>query len=132
MSRSIAVILLTLVLGVGLPASAHDGTAQGASPAALSGLPVDHASVTVNPEAGSAQTIEATQGRQLILTIFGAGAGVLHLHGYDIEIPAAAGEPAILTFDAVHAGRFPVSMHVTDLLLGDIEKPLLYIEVRAP
>jgi len=81
MSRSIAVILLTLVLGVGLPASAHDGTAQGASPAALSGLPVDHASVTVNPEAGSAQTIEATQGRQLILTLFGAGAGVLHLHG---------------------------------------------------
>ena len=132
MSRSLAVILLTLALGAGRLASAHDGTTHAADPAAPSGLPTVHETANVDPEGGSAPTVEAPQGRKLVLTILGAGEGVLHLHGYDIEIASVAGEPAVLTFDALHAGRFPVSMHVNDLLLGDIEKPVLFIEVRAP
>jgi hypothetical protein len=134
MSCSAAVVLLALALaaGAGLPARAHDGKTHDASTTAPSALPSDHLTVTVDPGDGGARTLEVAQGRQLVLTILGAGSGILHLHGYDVEVMAVSGEPAVLAFDARHAGRFPVSMHVTDLLLGDIEKPVLFIEVRAP
>jgi hypothetical protein len=66
------------------------------------------------------------------LSLNGAGAGELHLHGYDIEVQAEAGEPAFFVFDAAHTGRFPVEMHVEDALLGRRAKAVLYIEVRAP
>jgi hypothetical protein len=43
--------------------------------------------------------------------------GVLHLHGYDSEVPAfevAAGETTEVTFDAGRSGQFPVEFHAHD------------------
>lgn len=135
MSRTLAAILSTLVLGAGagLPAAAHyaKAPAHAAGSAVPSGGPALHRTVTVDPQ-GAARTIEVVRGARVEITIHGAGPGALHLHGYDVEVAAEAGKPAILTFDATHNGRFPVAMHVTDDLLGDIDRPVLYIEVRAP
>ncbi len=37
--------------------------------------------------------------------------GMLHLHGYNIEMPVSPDAPAVFTFDAHTAGRFPVTSH---------------------
>jgi hypothetical protein len=62
--------------------------------------------------------------------VFGAGANALHLHGYDIAVKAAPDQPALVIFDAVHTGRFPLEMHLTDDLFGRDAKAVLYIEVH--
>jgi hypothetical protein len=64
------------------------------------------------------------------LTVRGAGANEMHLHGYDIEAKGEADQPALFVFDATHTGRFPLKMHVEDDLLGSSEKAVLYLEVR--
>ena len=35
----------------------------------------------------------------------------LHLHGYDVTVIAAPGEPGKMSFDATIPGRFPVEVH---------------------
>ncbi len=88
--------------------------------------------ITVEAGDGSAPLIEVGDGERVRLVIHGAGEGVLHFHGYDLEARAVDGEPAILTFHAHHNGRFPVMTHVHDQVLGDQEKAILFVEVRTP
>lgn len=134
MSRYLSNILMMFVLGfvAGPPVSAHDGKIHDAGPAASSAGPTVHKTITVAPDGSGAPTVEVAQGAHVVLEVLGVGPGALHLHGYSIDVVAEAGAPAVLTFDAAHAGRFPVVKHVTDLLLGDLEKPVLFVEVRAP
>lgn len=40
-----------------------------------------------------------------------------HLHGYDIEQEAPAGQPVAISFTADQAGEFPLESHLTDDLL---------------
>ena len=43
--------------------------------------------------------------------------GILHIHGYDSEVPAfevRAGEAAEVSFTAVRSGQFPVEFHAAD------------------
>ncbi|HVM24220.1 MAG TPA: hypothetical protein VM253_02335 [Candidatus Limnocylindrales bacterium] len=43
--------------------------------------------------------------------------GILHIHGYDSEVPAFAvspGEVADITFTAGRSGQFPVEFHASD------------------
>ena len=44
-------------------------------------------------------------------------AGVLHIHGYDEQVPAtavAAGEVIEMTFSASRSGQFPIELHAED------------------
>lgn len=132
MFRAGGIFLLSvlLVLGPAATATAHDGAAH--APAAVDGGADARLTVEVDPEAEGVGTVVVVQGLRVEVTIIGAGAGELHLHGYDVTLRAEAGRPAVITFDAEHAGRFPLAMHVEDALLGSRDKALLYIEVRAP
>jgi FtsP/CotA-like multicopper oxidase with cupredoxin domain len=49
----------------------------------------------------------------------------LHLHGYDIEAKVSPRSPAVMSFKAALAGRFPVSEHA-----GGHERAVLYLEVH--
>ena len=51
----------------------------------------------------------------------------LHLHGYDIETTVTPQAPAVMSFQARIAGRFPVSEHAHG---ARYERPLLYLEVH--
>lgn len=51
------------------------------------------------------------------LTVASEVDGVLHVHGYDEEVPAfevAAGDETEITFDATRAGQFPIEFHPAD------------------
>ena len=86
--------------------------------------------MTIDPDATAAQVVRVIRGAFVHLTVLGGGASEMHLHGYDIEVTAEAGQPALFVFDATATGRFPLEMHVEDDLLGKGEKAVLYIEVR--
>jgi FtsP/CotA-like multicopper oxidase with cupredoxin domain len=51
----------------------------------------------------------------------------LHLHGYDIETTVTPEAPAVMSFQARIAGRFPVSEHGHG---SQHERPLLYLDVH--
>ncbi len=87
--------------------------------------------VTVDADA-PAQVVRITRGARVHLTVLGAGANEMHLHGYGIEVKGEADQPALFVFDATHNGRFALEMHVEDDLLGSTKKAVLYIEVREP
>ena len=85
---------------------------------------------TVDPDSAAALVVRVTRGARVHLTVLGAGANEMHLHGYGIEVKGEADQPALFVFDAIHTGRFALEMHVEDDLLGSTEKAVLYIEVR--
>lgn len=76
--------------------------------------------------------VEIARGDRVRLSLIGAGDGELHLHGYDVTGQAEAGSPAVFDFEAAHSGRFPVTVHREDDLMGGGERALVYIEVRSP
>ena len=86
--------------------------------------------VTIDPDAAAAEVVRVTRGAHVHLTVRGAGANEMHLHGYGIEVKGEADQPALFVFDAIHTGRFALEIHVEDDLLGSTEKAVLYIEVR--
>ena len=136
MTPSKAAILLgaALVLMPGTGAFSH-GTDQHAGesvaePSAASRNADTNIDVTVDPDAPAARVIRVRRGAHVHLTVRGAGANAMHLHGYGIEVPGEADQPALFIFEAAHTGRFALEMHVEDDLLGKGEKAVLYIEVR--
>lgn len=78
----------------------------------------------------AAPVVEIDQGQQVRLIIRGAGARQLHLHGFDVAVEGAADGPAVFEFGAERTGRFPLTVHGVENLLGVGEKTLLYVEVR--
>lgn len=133
-ARYAALFLVVLALVPGREAPAHEtetsrGDATAGSAPAAEG-DVLKVAATVDPDAPG--VVRVPLGARVRLTVHGAGGGTLHLHGYDLEVEAVAGSPAVLALDATHAGRFPLEMHVACDLLGRCEKAVLYLEVRAP
>jgi FtsP/CotA-like multicopper oxidase with cupredoxin domain len=106
----------------------HTGKSA-AEPSAASRDADTNVDVTIDADA-PAQVIRITRGAHVHLTVRGAGANEMHLHGYGIEVMGEADQPALIVFDASHTGRFALEMHVEDDLLGKGEKAVLYIEVR--
>ena len=77
---------------------------------------VDAAQETVRVKKGDKVELRWTSDRRI----------ALHLHGYDIETTVTPQAPAVMSFEARIAGRFPVSEHGHD---SRRERPLLYLEV---
>jgi hypothetical protein len=129
-----AILLGTaLILMPGHNALAHGTESHRAAAAEATGSTQDADTeivVTIDPDASAAEVVRVNQGAHVHLTVLGAGANEMHLHGYDIEIKGEPDQPAMVTFEATHTGRFPLQMHIEDDLLGSGEKAVLYIEVR--
>ena len=77
---------------------------------------VDAAQETVRVKKGDKVELRWTTDRRI----------ALHLHGYDIETTVTPGTPAVMSFQARIAGRFPVSEHGHG---SRHERPVLYLEV---
>lgn len=61
--------------------------------------------------------IEVCRGQRVTLGIDVRRDAVLHLHGYDEQVPArqvTTGEQITLEFDAEQSGQFPIAIHTTD------------------
>jgi FtsP/CotA-like multicopper oxidase with cupredoxin domain len=77
---------------------------------------VDAAQQTVRVKKGDKVELRWTSDRRI----------ALHLHGYDIEVTVTPEAPAVMSFQARIAGRYPVSEHGHG---SRHERPLLYLEV---
>ena len=77
---------------------------------------VDAAQQTVRVKKGDKVELRWTSDRRI----------ALHLHGYDIEATVTPEAPAVMSFQARIAGRYPVSEHGHG---SRHERPLLYLEV---
>jgi hypothetical protein len=59
----------------------------------------------------------ACRGQEVTLVVSPEVDGVLHIHGYDAEVPATrvrAGEVIEMAFTAARSGQFPVELHPLD------------------
>jgi FtsP/CotA-like multicopper oxidase with cupredoxin domain len=64
--------------------------------------------------AGGVKEIEAAKGDTVRIVISSDAPDELHLHGYDIELEAAPGEPARFRFKANAEGEFVLESHVAE------------------
>ena len=60
---------------------------------------------------GGAPTLRAVEGDTVEIVLESDDGLELHLHGYDLTVPLAPGEPASLAFAADRVGRFPAESH---------------------
>ena len=102
-----AVLVLTLLTAcvgdAGLPATCHD--------------PSVSLEATLSDEHLEPAALEACRGQAVTITFTIERDGVLHLHGYDDQVPATevrAGQETVFAFDAVRSGQFPIALHTTD------------------
>ena len=75
---------------------------------------------------GAQETLRVRKGDKVELRWTSDRRIALHLHGYDIEATVTPEAPAVMSFQARIAGRFPVSEHGQG---SSHERPLLYLEV---
>jgi hypothetical protein len=73
------------------------------------------------------ETLKVHQGDQVQVRISSDQPAVLHLHGYDIDAKVAPSAPALLTFKATLAGRFPMHEHREG---AGNHRAVLFIEVH--
>jgi hypothetical protein len=72
-------------------------------------------------------TLKVHKGDQVRVRLSSDRPMVLHLHGYDIEVKVAPPTPALLTFKADVAGRFPMQEHREG---AGHHRAVLFIEVH--
>jgi len=73
------------------------------------------------------ETLKVRQGDQVEVRLSSDRQMVLHLHGYDIDVKVAPPAPAVLTFKARLAGRFPIHEHREG---AGNHRAVLFIEVH--
>jgi hypothetical protein len=104
LAASFLAALLTACVGdAGLPATCHDPEVSFAA--------------TLSDELLEPASFDACRGQAVTITFTVERDGVLHLHGYDDEVPATevrAGEVTVFEFDAVRSGQFPIALHTID------------------
>jgi hypothetical protein len=74
--------------------------------------------IDVDDPAQLGQTWPVPLGQTVVLRLLSDTDQEYHLHGYDIEVPAAAGVEATIEFTADQAGDFEVESHTTDEVLA--------------
>jgi hypothetical protein len=114
----LAAVLTACVGDAGLPSTCHD--------------PSVSFEATLSDEQLEPASFDACRGQEVTITFTIARDGVLHLHGYDDQVPATevrAGEETAFEFDAVRSGQFPIALHTTD---GPAELDLGALTVHEP
>lgn len=107
--RFVTAILAALLLAACVPDTSPDRAA------------CEQASVTIHT-ALDAEGLEpgspsVCRDQEVTLVVDSQLDGVLHVHGYDSEVPAfevAAGESTEITFTAGRSGQFPIEFHAAD------------------
>ena len=70
--------------------------------------------VTLTAAELAPNAIEVCRDQDVILTVDPEVDGVIHIHGYDEQVPATtihAGEELTLEFPAARSGQFPIELH---------------------
>lgn len=83
----------------------------------------------VNRKVVGRQLIRVTQGQIVQMVWTTDEETQIHIHGYEIHIPASPEAPAEVTFEAYATGRFPVTSHGFGDEYGKMHQMLLYFEV---
>ena len=71
--------------------------------------------------AGGPEAVQVIQGQTVALTVLSDRDDELHLHGYDIELPLVAEQPATLVVEATRSGRFEYEIHSAHATVGALE-----------
>lgn len=78
---------------------------------------------------GDSDTFRFTEGEEIVILWTSDAAMELHVHGYDLTVPANPEAPAEMRFTGTIPGRFPVTSHGA---AGDApggHHTLIYIEI---
>lgn len=78
---------------------------------------------------GESDTFRFTEGEEIVILWTSDTAMELHVHGYDLTVPATPGRPAEMRFPGSIAGRFPVTSHGAAGDAPDGHRTLIYIEI---
>jgi hypothetical protein len=70
---------------------------------------------------GGIRRAKVKQGRKVVLNVVADVADHIHLHGYDLLIDVAPGQPARIQFDATVAGRFEIELEDRGVLVAELE-----------
>ena len=96
-------VLTACVGDAGLPPTCHD--------------PSVTFTATLSDEHLEPASFDACRGQAVTITFTVERDGVLHLHGYDDQVPATevrVGDETVFEFDAVRSGQFPIALHTID------------------
>jgi hypothetical protein len=99
----LAALLAACVGDAGLPPTCHD--------------PEVSFTATLSDDRLEPVSFDACRDQAVTITFTIEQDGVLHLHGYDDQVPATevrAGEETAFEFDAIRSGQFPIALHTTD------------------
>jgi hypothetical protein len=77
--------------------------------------------IDVDDPAQIGQTWPVALGQTVVLRLLSDTDQEYHVHGYDIEVPTAAGVEATIEFTADQAGDFEVESHTSDALLAMLQ-----------
>lgn len=70
--------------------------------------------------AGGPRRVEAPVGDEVTSVVSGDVADTVHLHGYDVEVPIAPGQPATLTVTANIPGVFEIELEESKVKIGEL------------
>jgi hypothetical protein len=87
---------------------------------------------TVSADAMDPSSLTACRGQDVTLEITSETDGILHIHGYDEQVPATPlepGEERTLEFTADVAGQFVIELHARD---GETETEIGILTVNEP
>ena len=70
---------------------------------------------------GGIRRAKVRQGRKVVLIVVSDVADHIHLHGYDLLIDVAPGQPGRIQFDATVVGRFEVELEDRGVQVADLE-----------
>ncbi len=104
--RVVAPAVLAVALGACVPPSGSG----------CEGLP-DQIAITVTADAMEPAAPAVCRDREVTLMLTPEVDGVLHIHGYDEQVPATSitlGEEIGLTFTSARSGQFPIELHTDE------------------
>lgn len=81
---------------------------------------VERIAVSDGEVAGGPARIETPVGGDVTIVVSSDVADTVHLHGYDIEVPVAPGEPVTLTVTADIPGVFEIELEEAGLKIGEL------------
>lgn len=90
------------------------------SSAACEALP-EEIELTLSAETLTPSDPAVCRGDEVTLTVTPEVDGILHIHGYDEDVPATsvtAGEVIELSFTATRSGQFPIELHTDENTQG--------------
>ncbi|MGI8657863.1 MAG: hypothetical protein ACR2K4_03715 [Candidatus Limnocylindria bacterium] len=108
--RVVTLALLAVALGACVPSSGSG----------CAGLP-DQIAITVTADAMEPAAPAVCRDREVTLMVTPEVDGVLHIHGYDEQVPATsitAGEEIELTVTSARSGQFPIELHTDEAPQG--------------